>query len=147
MDSRKLFCLLVLAPLLAAGDLVVAVSGASAGKASGKEGKEGEVGCALYRSAEGFPMNPTKAVAAIWVKAAPLVECRFKDVAPGPFAVAVSFDWNGNRKTDKNILGIPTEPWGVSNNVRPSMRPPRFDEASGKMPPDGDLRIEIQVAK
>lgn len=91
-------------------------------------------------------MNVAKAAATTRVPAAPLVECRFKDVAPGPFAVAVSVDWNGNRKTDKNLFGIPTEPWGVSNNVRPSLRPPRFDEASGTMP-EGDLRIEVKVAK
>ena len=28
------------------------------------------------------------------------------------------------------MFGIPKEPWGVANGVRPKMRPPRFEEAA-----------------
>lgn len=129
----------LLAPALSAGELVVVVNGASDGK--------GEIGCAVYRSAEGFPMNRAKAVARVWVKAGSPVECRFADLPPGELAVAVSHDLNGNRETDKNLFGIPKEPWGVSNNVRPGMRAPRFEEARVQMPASGELRIEVQVAK
>lgn len=138
MNLRNFLSLATFATALSAGDLIVVVSGAATGK--------GEVGCGLYRSGEGFPMNAAKAAASTWLKAASQVECRFKDVTPDPFAVAVSVDSNGNRKTDKNLFGIPTEAWGVSNNVRPSLRAPRFDEASGQMP-EADLRIEVKVAK
>lgn len=136
--NARLLCFLLASPALTAGDLTVLVRGASPGK--------GEVGCSLYRSAEGFPMDAAKAVASVWTKAAPQVECRFQDVPPGPFAVAVSVDLNGNRKTDKNFLGIPTEPWGVSNAARPSLRAPRFEEAAVRMP-EGEFRIVVQVAK
>lgn len=96
-------------------------------------------------------MNDAKAAAKMRVKPATdnqTAECRFAGVSPGPFAVAVSVDVNGNQKPDKNFLGIPTEPWGVSNNIRPGMRAPRFDEAAGTMPASGeDLRIAIKVQK
>jgi uncharacterized protein (DUF2141 family) len=91
-------------------------------------------------------MDASKAEASTWRKVDATVECRFKDVAPGAFAEADSVDWTGNRKTDKNLFGIPTELWGISTRVHPSLRPPHFDEASAQMP-EGDLRIEVKVAK
>ena len=50
--------------------------------------------------------------------------------APGRYAVAVYHDVNANRKFDKNLLGLPKEPYGVSNNPRVYLRAPKFDEAA-----------------
>ncbi len=47
---------------------------------------------------------------------------------PGEWAVAITQDMNNNDKVDKNVLGIPTEPFAFSNNVRPRFAPPAFDE-------------------
>jgi uncharacterized protein (DUF2141 family) len=49
-------------------------------------------------------------------------------LAPGEWAVAVSQDLNNNDKLDKNFLGIPTEPFAFSNNVKPRLAAPRFEE-------------------
>ncbi|MGI4761502.1 MAG: DUF2141 domain-containing protein [Janthinobacterium lividum] len=50
------------------------------------------------------------------------------ELAPGDWAVALTQDTNNNDKLDKNFLGIPTEPYAFSNNVRPHLAPPKFDE-------------------
>jgi uncharacterized protein (DUF2141 family) len=50
------------------------------------------------------------------------------DLAPGEWAVAVSQDLNNNDKLDKNFLGIPTEPFAFSNNVKPRLSAPSFQE-------------------
>ena len=42
--------------------------------------------------------------------------------------MALTQDLNNNDKLDKNFIGIPTEPYAFSNNVRPALRPPNFDE-------------------
>jgi uncharacterized protein (DUF2141 family) len=49
-------------------------------------------------------------------------------LAPGEWAVAVSQDLNNNDKLDKNFLGIPTEPFAFSNNVKPRLAAPSFQE-------------------
>ena len=49
-------------------------------------------------------------------------------LAPGEWAVALSQDLNNNDKLDKNFLGIPTEPFAFSNNVKPRLAAPRFEE-------------------
>ena len=83
-----------------------------------------------------------------WLPANPAgVTCRFADVSEGSYAASVSHDLNGNKKVDTNFLGIPTEAWGVSNNARPLMRAPRFDEAVFQIKDGKDLNLEIRVEK
>ena len=75
------------------------------------------------------------------------VECRFDGLESGDYAVAVSQDFNGNRETDTNFFGIPTEPWGVSNNVRPTLRAPTFEEAKVRITPGVDVTIDVKVVE
>lgn len=49
-------------------------------------------------------------------------------LAPGDWAIAVTQDLNENDLVDHNLLGIPTEPFALSNNVRPRFRVPTFDD-------------------
>ncbi len=107
----------------------------------------GMFGCGLFAKETGFPMDSTGAKMQ-WLENDPKgVICRFNDLADGDYAVSVLHDMNGNKKTDTNFLGVPTEAWGVSNNARPSFRPPRFDEAVFKIRDGKNLTIEIKVAK
>ncbi|WP_460622907.1 DUF2141 domain-containing protein [Hymenobacter tenuis] len=46
----------------------------------------------------------------------------------GDWAVAITQDTNNNDKLDKNFMGIPTEPFAFSNNVRPRLAPPDFND-------------------
>ena len=50
------------------------------------------------------------------------------DLPHGEWAVAITQDMNNNDKLDKNFVGIPTEPFAFSNNVRPVLAPPDFNE-------------------
>ncbi|OUJ75626.1 hypothetical protein BXP70_03410 [Hymenobacter crusticola] len=50
------------------------------------------------------------------------------DLPQGEWAVAITQDTNNNDKLDKNFLGIPTEPFAFSNNVRPKLSPPDFND-------------------
>lgn len=47
----------------------------------------------------------------------------------GGYALAVFHDRNDNTKFDKTWIGLPSEPYGTSNNPRFEMRAPRLDEA------------------
>ncbi len=127
--------ILISSPVMGA-ELLVRVTAPSA--------VSGEIGCSLFSTAETFPLKPDQAIAQ-WQPAAPERECRFKNIAPGQYAVAVSHDRNGNRRLDENFFGMPTEAWGVSRNVRPSLRAPRFEEAAISVVPDGVTEISIEV--
>lgn len=97
-----------------ASELVITVSGIRSNL--------GEVGSALHTNASEFPTGNTDAIAH-WRDADPAgVTCRFPNLRAGAYAVAVSRDLNGNRETDTNFLGMPTEDWGVPNNPRHRLR-------------------------
>ena len=49
-------------------------------------------------------------------------------VEPGDYAVAIYHDVNGNGKMDKNMLGIPKEPYGFSTNFKPKISAPKFTD-------------------
>lgn len=108
---------------------------------------KGEVGCALFNNATGFPNANAAMSAQRQAPSTDSVVCRFTDIKPGPYAVAVSHDLNGNRRTDTNFLGIPTEDWGVSNNVRPTLRAPTFDEARFEVGATGVTNIEVKLGR
>jgi uncharacterized protein (DUF2141 family) len=63
----------------------------------------------------------------------------------GDWAVAITQDLNNNDKIDKNFLGIPTEPYAFSNNVRPTVAAPGFDEC--KFTIDGPGKVVNIVLK
>jgi uncharacterized protein (DUF2141 family) len=48
------------------------------------------------------------------------------EVPYGDYAVAISHDLNGNGKLDKNFFGYPSEPFGFSNNFKPTLSSPDF---------------------
>ena len=104
---------------------------------------EGYLTCALFPSEEGFPMEaPVGLEQRIDAQKGEMTFV-FEDLEPGRFAVAVSHDKNGNGRTDTNFLGMPREEWGVSGNVRPGLRAPRFNEASFEIATDMTIAIEI----
>lgn len=47
----------------------------------------------------------------------------------GDYAAVVFHDQDGNGDLARNFLGLPKEPAGLSNNVRPRFGPPRFKAA------------------
>jgi uncharacterized protein (DUF2141 family) len=109
-------------------------------------GHKGEVGCGLYQQAEGFPTDPSAAVQTLWQDASgEQVTCVFSDLQAGTYAVTASNDTNGNRIVDTNLFGMPKEAWGVSGDVRPRLRAPRFDEARFQTPLSGELVVKVRV--
>ena len=52
-----------------------------------------------------------------------------KDLPAGPLALSLFQDANANGRVDMNAMGIPTEPYGFSNNAAGSFGPPKFDQA------------------
>jgi uncharacterized protein (DUF2141 family) len=142
-EYRKSLLLALLVTTCGAGNAAEVVV-----RVSGLNEPLGQVGCSLFAGAAGFPMDNSSA-RNLWLPAeAKGVTCRFTDVPEGTYAVSIGHDLNGNKRVDTNFIGLPTEQWGVSNNARPTLRAPRFEEASFKVAADArDVVIDIKVAK
>lgn len=46
----------------------------------------------------------------------------------GEYAVSTYHDLNDNKELDRYFFGKPKEPYGFSNNIKPSLGPPDFDD-------------------
>jgi uncharacterized protein (DUF2141 family) len=52
------------------------------------------------------------------------------NVPPGRYAASAYWDANGNGKADRNLMGLPTELVGFSNDVRVHLSRPKFADAA-----------------
>jgi uncharacterized protein (DUF2141 family) len=103
-----------------AGTLTVDISGIS--KASGT------LKIRLDASADGYNGKIAPLMGkAIKISDKKPLSVSFADLPAGEYAISVMHDENDNGELDSNILGIPKEAYGFSNNPR-VMRKPRFDE-------------------
>lgn len=50
------------------------------------------------------------------------------ELAPGTYAFVAYYDKNGDGKLNRGALGKPKEPYVFSNDVKPKLRKPRFEE-------------------
>ncbi len=92
----------------------------------------GKVMVALHANVDGvkFP-GDAGTVAAQWRKAeAGTMRFVFAGLQPGSYAVAVFHDENDNAVLDSNLLGIPSEGYGFSQDAKGFAGPPAFDAAA-----------------
>lgn len=67
----------------------------------------------------------------------------FKNLKPGEYAVMITHDENDNGKMDTNVMGMPLEGYGFSNNPQ-VMRKPTWDEARFTVT-DSDVAIDVEL--
>ncbi len=139
MLIRTCLALLLALPALHAAELIVTISGIT--------NDQGEIGCALFRDAAGFPMASSKAIPRRLPANPGSLECRFANLPAGAYALAVAHDLNRNGRTDTNFVGMPKEDWGVSNNVRPKLRAPKFEEARFTISEGEVARQEVKLGR
>ncbi len=91
----------------------------------------GQIACALFTGAEGFPGENGKARALMF---SPIDNgtgrCIFNALPAGRYAVSVIHDENKNQKMDTNLFGVPQEGYGVSNNKTYALSSPKWEESS-----------------
>ncbi len=68
------------------------------------------------------------------------------DVPAGDIAVLIYVDENNNGLIDKNFIGIPKEPLGISNNYRPK-GPPAFSRAAFRVSEDEPAAVDVAMYK
>lgn len=95
----------------------------------GFKSTEGHLRVALFNKGNTFPDSDAYRTSITEISANEEL-IRFEDLPYGDYAVAVIHDFNDDGKLDKNILGIPTEGYGFSNNAMGKYGPPTFLQAS-----------------
>jgi uncharacterized protein (DUF2141 family) len=91
-------------------------------------------------------MNPQMAVLeySIRVQTTGTLTQKIEGLKDGTYAVTCFHDINNNGKLDTNIIGIPTEPYGFSNGVRPMFRAATWVEAKIYLNQTSEIYINIE---
>ncbi len=65
------------------------------------------------------------------------------DLPKGEYAVSMYHDVNSDNKMNTNLIGIPKEPYGFSNNVKPIMSAPKFNDCKFNFEENTTLNIKL----
>jgi uncharacterized protein (DUF2141 family) len=85
---------------------------------------------ALYKDPSKFPkVGQTHRMARVKVEGKE-VTYTFEHLEEDDYAICIYHDVNSNKICDKNFFGIPTEAYAFSNNIRPKLSVPSFEECS-----------------
>jgi uncharacterized protein (DUF2141 family) len=87
----------------------------------------GKVRVALFDNKQAF--NKSKGALTGKVISPAERQAVFTDIPYGVYAIAAYHDLNDNGQLDKNMLGIPTEPYAFSNNPVVKWEAPTYEEA------------------
>jgi uncharacterized protein (DUF2141 family) len=101
---------------------------------------KGDLYIALFKSQEDFDAKKYYRTKIIFFKDLDK-PIQFDNLEKGVYCVSLFYDLNNNKKLDKNLIGIPTEPYGLSNN--PGFGFPDFEKM--KFTFKGDLTISIEM--
>jgi uncharacterized protein (DUF2141 family) len=101
---------------------------------------KGNVVVEVYGNDKDFIKNPLKAQTII--ATANSMDFSF-DIPDGIYAVMIYQDINENKKLDRRMIGIPKEPYGLSNNYTPHFGPPKFEDCKFKLVNETTLTIKL----
>ena len=104
---------------------------------------KGEMQLGLYNKAENFPKVDKQYKLVIRKVTGKIFQYTFRGLPPGEYALAVFQDRNSDGKINKNILGIPKEPYGFSNNIKPHLSAPSFEKTKFLL--DSDKTVSITL--
>jgi uncharacterized protein (DUF2141 family) len=62
----------------------------------------------------------------------------------GKYGVIAFHDINNNEELDKNMLGIPTEPYGFSNNARGLLSKPNYEETLVNLNQNKSITFDLE---
>ena len=111
---------------------------------NGIKAQEGTIMIALHSTHETFPNDEpmiTKMVAADAIN----ISFSIENLSAGEYAISLYHDVNDNEELDTNIMGIPKEPFGFSNDVMGTFGAPSFKKSTIVIPDQGTKKISITL--
>ncbi len=103
---------------------------------------KGQIAVALYNSEKDFMKTRYQGKVTKAIKG--MIEIVFENIPSGQYGLSVMHDANGNDKLDTNILGIPKEGFGFSNNAMGTFGPPSFEKAKVEVFSSKIVRISMK---
>lgn len=117
-------------------------------KFTAMNGQKGQLAVAAFNDPDAFPDRSEQAVATFFpLKGGESETTVTLNLKPGRYALATYLDMNMNKKLDKNLLGIPKERFGFSQNPRVTVSAPNFAECEFEVVKGKAKTLTIKLIK
>lgn len=103
----------------------------------------GQVMVALFDSEAAYDGDGAPVRQAMIEVTGPTAEVRFADLPAGPYAARMFHDVDGDGQMAVNPFGLPTEPYGFSNNAVGNMGPASWERARFTVAGDTAQTIDL----
>ena len=97
----------------------------------------------LYNNSASFPKPDLEFMVISILADSSVVTFTISDLPVGEYAIALYHDINSDKICNKNWIGIPTESYGFSNNVRVIFSSPSFEKTKFSL--NEDLAINVKL--
>lgn len=71
------------------------------------------------------------------------IKIKVKNLPEGHYAISLYHDVNGDKECNLNVIGIPKEPYGFSNNFKPLYRQPNFEDCQFFVSENQEIHISL----
>lgn len=97
--------------------------------------ESGMIWVGIYRSEADFLIKEKATLVGVKVNAQKTIRIEIPDLEYGAYALAVFHDENNNGEMDRNLVGIPSEPFAFSKPPVSKFRIPTFEEVKFEFTP------------
>ena len=104
---------------------------------------EGMLYIQILAGEEAFKASAPAIAQFILPAAEPVVAFTLDSLPAGDYAIRVMHDLDGDGELATNMVGMPKEPWGISNNAKGRFGPPKWDAAHFTFPAVATQTIEL----
>jgi uncharacterized protein (DUF2141 family) len=109
------------------------------------EQTKGTIKIGIYDKADLFPKDNGAAFSQVCEVNSKTLSCTIKNLPHGVYAIALYHDVNEDNVCNMNIVGMPKEPYGFSNNIKPVFSAPSFETT--KFLHNRPMQISIALQK
>lgn len=104
---------------------------------------KGSIVIGIFNNKESFPKNGRETKQLFIAADADEVTKTITGLPDGEYAIAIYHDKNSDGVCNKNILGIPQEGFGFSNNFKPRLKSPAFADVKFNVKENAHILIKL----
>lgn len=105
---------------------------------------KGLIQIGIYNESDAFPKIGMDYRVEYFTVVSKKMTVRIKDLPHGEYSIALFHDINSDGECNLNFIGIPNEPYGFSNNVKPVFEAPSFESTKVVLKTNKVIRIKLR---
>lgn len=104
---------------------------------------KGKIDMGVFNSAESFLEKGYEFKTESKIIDSDSIVITLQNLEPGDYAISLFHDINSDNVCNLNLFGIPTEPYGFSNNFKPKLSKPTFADCMFSLTQDSLIQIKL----